>query len=296
MVRRVGKWSGRPNLGQIEDLAVRKVAEFCRCLQAAGLSVPEIPPVPAEYIALTITELSLRGIKDLSHDGKAMAGLLDMESRELLYEEGDQAGRQNFSIAHELGHYFLHYLPAVNLAQQPTLFDSLEFPGLAPGAKLERAVQPAARFFRCSELAVTATALSSDGSEAESADDEAAEAAPAPAPPARGGRVSRRELDQPEAKAHLARLIRLKEEADRTEWEANFFARGLLMPSDLVRSLNKKYGGDVEAIAAELGVTQTALRYRLNGLKLRHDENKGLGAGYNVRPRPDDAPTQGSLF
>jgi Zn-dependent peptidase ImmA (M78 family) len=289
MVRRVGKWSGRPNLGQIEDLAVKKVAEFCRCLQAAGLSVPEIPPVPAEYIALTITELSLRGIKDLSHEGKAMAGLLDMESRELLYEEGDPAGRQNFSIAHELGHYFLHYLPAVNLAQQPTLFDSLEFPGLAPGAKLERAVQPAARFFRCSELAVTATA-----SETDSAEDETAEAAPAQ--PAPSGRVSRRELDQPETKAQLVRLLKLKEEADRTEWEANIFARGLLMPSDLVRSLNKKYGGDVEAIAAELGVTQTALRYRLNGLKLRHDENKGLGAGYNLRPRPGDAPTQGSLF
>jgi Zn-dependent peptidase ImmA (M78 family) len=294
MVRRVGKWSGRPNLGQIEDLAVKKVAEFCRCLQAAGLSVPEIPPVPAEYIALTITELSLRGIKDLSHEGKAMAGLLDMESRELLYEEGDPAGRQNFSIAHELGHYFLHYLPAVNLAQQPTLFDSLEFPGLTPGAKLERAVQPAARFFRCSELAVTATAT--EAAEADTAGDEATEAEAAPAQPAHQGRVSRRELDQPETKAQLVRLLKLKEEADRTEWEANIFARGLLMPSDLVRSLNKKYGGDVEAIAAELGVTQTALRYRLNGLKLRHDENKGLGAGYNLRPRPGDAPTQGSLF
>lgn len=291
--RRGGRWSGRPNLGQIEDLAVKKIAEFRRCLKAAGLSVPEIPPVPAEYIALTITELSLRGIKDLSHDGKAMSGLLDMESRELLYEETDPAGRQGFSIAHELGHYFLHYLPAVSLAQQPTLFDTLEFPGLEPGLKLERAVQPAARFFRCSELAVTAAAADSES------EDDTTDPLPEsdqPAKPARSGRISRRELERPEAKAHLAKLIRLKEDADRTEWEANIFARGLLMPSDLVRQLNKKYAGEVEAIAQELGVTQTALRYRLNSLNLRHDENKGLGAGYNLRPRPDDAPTQGSLF
>jgi Zn-dependent peptidase ImmA (M78 family) len=284
MVRRGGKWSGRPNLGQIEDLAIKKVAEFRRCLQEAGLSVPEIPPIPAEYIALTITELSLRSIKELSHDGKAMAGLLDMERSELLYEESDPPGRQSFSIAHELGHYFLHYLPAVDLAQQPTLFDTLEFPNPEPGVKLERAVKPAARFFRCSELAVTASAEEDETTEV------------IPEKPAKTGRLSRRELEKPEAKAQLVKAIKLKEVADRTEWEANIFARGLLMPSDLVRSLNKKHAGDVEAMAEELGVTQTALRYRLNGLRLRNDENKGLGPGYNIRPRTEDNPTQGSFF
>ncbi len=287
MVRRGGKWSGRPNLGQIEDMAIKKVVEFRHRLQAVGLSVPEIPPIPAEYIALTITELSLRSIKDLSHDGKAMSGLLDMERSELLYDEADPPGRQSFSIAHELGHYFLHYLPAVDLARQPTLFDTLEFPSPEPGVKLERAVKPAARFFRCSELAVTATA-----SEDESPDP----ALDQPEKPLKSGRLGRRELERPEAKAQLAKIIRLKEVADRTEWEANIFARGLLMPSDLVRSLNKKYAGDVEAIAQELGVTQTALRYRLNGLKLRNDENKGLGSAYNARPRTEDTPTQGSFF
>jgi Zn-dependent peptidase ImmA (M78 family) len=286
MVRRGGKWSGRPNLGQIEDLAVKKVAEFQRCLLEAGLTVPEIPPVPAEYIALTITELSLRSIRDLSHEGKAMSGLLDMERSELLYEENDPPGRQNFSIAHELGHYFLHYLPAVSLAQQPTLFDSVEFPGLEPGSVLERAVKPAARFFRCSELAVTAPTT----------DDDSEALVQAPVKPARTGRVSRKELERPEAQAHLAKLIRLKETADRTEWEANIFARCLLMPSDLVRELNKKHAGDVEAMAEVLGVTQTAMRYRLNGMKLRHDENMGLGTGYNLRPRLEDGPTQGTFF
>jgi Zn-dependent peptidase ImmA (M78 family) len=288
MVRRGGKWSGRPSLGQIEDMALKKVAEFQRCLQAAGLSVPEMPPIPAEYIALTITELSLRALPGLAHDGKAMAGLLDMERGELLYEENDPVGRQNFSIAHELGHYFLHYIPAVDLSRQPTLFDTLEFPGPEPGVTLERAVTPAARFFRCSENNVTASATEDENGETASEQ-------PA-APPKIMGRVSRQSLDKPETKAQLAKAIRSKEMADRTEWEANIFARGLLMPSDLVRSLNKKHAGDVEAIALELGVTQTALRYRLNGLKLRHDENMGLGSAYSSRPKSDDNPTQGSFF
>jgi hypothetical protein len=69
MARRIGKWRDRPSLGQIEELAIKKVAEFQQCLVKAGLSVPEIPPIPAEYIALTITELSLRSIKELAHDG-----------------------------------------------------------------------------------------------------------------------------------------------------------------------------------------------------------------------------------
>ncbi|MBN9389276.1 MAG: ImmA/IrrE family metallo-endopeptidase [Chloroflexi bacterium] len=288
MVRRGGKWSGRPSLGQIEDLALKKVAEFQRCLQAAGLSVPEMPPIPAEYIALTITELSLRAVDGLSHNGKEMAGLLDMERGELLYEENDPEGRQNFSIAHELGHYFLHYIPAVNLSQQPTLFDALEFPGPEPGVTLERAVTPAARFFRCSEANVTASASEDDTSE-NSLEQPAT-------PPKVMGRVSRQALQKPETQSQLAKALRSKEAADRTEWEANIFARGLLMPSDLVRSLNKKHAGDVEAMAQELGVTQTALRYRLNGMKLRHDENMGLGPTYANRPKSDDNPTQGSFF
>lgn len=288
MVRRGGKWTGRPSLGYIEDLALKKVAEFQQCLQAAGLSVPEMPPIPAEYIALTITELSLRAVDGLAHNGKEMAGLLDMERGELLYEEKDPPGRQSFSIAHELGHYFLHYLPAVNLSQQPTLFDALEFPGPEPGVTLERAVTPAARFFRCSETNVTASDTEDDNGETSSLKPVAV--------PKTMGRVSRQALQKPETQTQLAKALRSKEVADRTEWEANIFARGLIMPTDLVRALNKEYAGDVEAMAQKLGVTQTALRYRLNGLKLRHDENMGLGAAYSTRPKSDDNPTQGSFF
>ena len=277
---RGGKWSGRPNLGQIEEQAVQKISEFRHKLQAAGLSVPEIPPVPVEYIALTITELGVRGVSNLTYEGKSLSGLLDMERGEILYEEHDPPGRQNFTVAHELGHYFLHYLPAMVQAQQPTLFDTLDFPILDP-LHLERAEPPSARFFRCMDTVVTP-----DSSEEASAE---------PALSARS--LDRRDLENPTSKAQLAKIIRLKEVADRTEWEANIFARGLLMPSDLVRWLNKKYLGEVSAMAAELTVTPTALRYRLNGLGLRQDENMGMTSSNTTRQKSDPpAAEQGTFF
>ena len=112
--------------------------------------------------------------------------------------------------------------------------------------------KPAARFYRCGDQAVNPAGLGETAEDGEAT-------APA-AIPKIYGRIGRRELEDPDSKAYLAKIIRFKELADRIEWEANIFARGLLMPSDLVRWLNKKYGGDVEAIAAELQVSPTALR------------------------------------
>ncbi len=279
---RGGKWRGRPNQGQIEDMAVQKVAEFRRKLQAAGLSVPEIPPVSSEYLALTITELSVRGVEQLLHEGKSLAGMLDMAQAEIVYEEADAPGRQNFTIAHELGHYFLHYLPAVEMARQPTLFDTLNFPHPEPDEKLERAEQPRpVRFFRCSEVELVEEETDNPST------------SPTDAKPTRLGR---RELEDLQSKTHLAKIIRLRDLANRLEWEANIFARGLLMPSELVRWLSKKHTGDVAAIATELGVTQTALRYRMNGLGLRQDDDKGLGPAYGVRPKSPNSPQQGTFF
>ncbi len=287
---RGGKWRGRQSLGQIEELAARKVIEFQRKLRSAGLAVPEIPPVSAEYIALTITDLSVRGVTDLLYDGKKLSGLLDMERVEIRYEEQDPIGRQNFTLAHELGHYYLHYLPALEQSLQPTLFDTLEeiYPGPNLEAALERAARPtSARFFRCGDQALSASAT--DSEDQEGINDLAA---------TRSGlaRLGRREMEDADSKAYIARIIRQKELDDRIEWEANIFARGLLMPSELVRRLNKHYSGEVEAMAATLAVTTTALRYRLNGLGLRHDADLGLGAGYSSSKKASTDHQQGSLF
>lgn len=258
MARKPGRWPGRPNQDQIERQAIRLVADFKKRLEEAGLTVPPIPPVPAEYLALTITDLTVRGVKGLNADGKRLAGLLDPSREEICYEENDLPGRQSFSIAHELGHYFLHYLPVLAEADQPTLFTDEHFEPLESERTgyfregKNKTEAPQSRFYRCSESEI---------------------GAPEEVQP---GKLSKSALSDPEEQAKLAKIIRQKERADRLEWEANIFARGLLMPSDLVRWLNTKHAGDIKAMAEELGVTQTALRYRLNGMGLRQDENMGL--------------------
>ncbi|HEX2914262.1 MAG TPA: ImmA/IrrE family metallo-endopeptidase [Chloroflexia bacterium] len=282
---RGGRWRGRLNKGQIEELAVRKIEEFRRKLKEAGLDIPEIPPIPAEYIALTITELGVRSVKDLSHEGRNLAGLLDMDRGEILYEEADPAGRQNFTIAHEMGHFFLHYEPAVQAAHQPSLFDNLEVSQSGSGQKLERASNNFSHYYRCTEQVVTASATVEDGETYQAGEEQQTY-----------GRIGKRQLEEPDSKAYLSEIIRRKELADRIEWEANIFAGGLLMPSDLVRQLNKRLAGDVNAMASELAVSPTALRYRLNGLRLRQDENMGLSTEEASNSANQNTPRQGTFF
>ncbi len=56
--------------------------------------------------------------------------------------------------------------------------------------------------------------------------------------------------------------------SDRVEWEANWFAAGLLMPSSQFRAAWVTYGGDVEKIAALFGVSTRAATFRAKGLGL----------------------------
>ncbi|MEI7554816.1 ImmA/IrrE family metallo-endopeptidase [Candidatus Chlorohelix sp.] len=234
---RGGRWSSRPNLYQIEERAVKLIGEFKSRLEEVGLEMPAIPPVPVEYVVLTLTDFTVRGVKFLECDGRSLSGLLDPEAGEILYEENESQPRQNFSIAHELGHYYLHYIPALELAQQPTLFE-LEEEGEAE----------AVCFFRC------------DSTEMEEQQDSTLKTI----------------LNDTEAQARLAKIIKFKQRAARFEWEANVFASGLLMPRELVQWLNKKHAGDVKGMAQELGVSVSAISYRLNGMGLRQDEFKGV--------------------
>lgn len=51
----------------------------------------------------------------------------------------------------------------------------------------------------------------------------------------------------------------------RVEWEANWFAAGLLMPSDRFKIAWKKYG-DLSRVASEFGVSEDAARVRRDAL------------------------------
>jgi Zn-dependent peptidase ImmA (M78 family) len=250
MIRVRGRWSGRPGLRDIERTAISLVSEFERKLTEVGLEVPVIPPVPVEYMALTLTDFNVRGVSGLTCDGQKLSGFLDTENEEICYEESEKQSRQNFTIAHELGHYFLHYTPEVESAKQPTLF-SLEEVGNS---------QPI-RFYRCSDQEVV-DAIQTDEEHAE--DDGL--------PPSWVKKNNKMNLNSADAQSKLAKVIKLKERANRFEWEANIFATALLMPRELVIWLYQKYEGDVAKMAREMNVSHSALRYRLNGLKLQGGE------------------------
>jgi Zn-dependent peptidase ImmA (M78 family) len=245
-------------LFQIEDKAVKLIADFQQKLEEAGLEVPPIPPIPVEYLALTVTEFGVRGVKGLECEGRSLSGLLDPETCEILYEENEASQRQNFSIAHELGHYFLHYLPLMQPSEQPTLF---ELEDLEPDEPV--------RYFRCDSSEISTGETEEEASSLKAV------------------------LKDTQEQAKLAKIISFKQRADRYEWEANIFAAGLLMPRELVQWLYTKHDGDVGAIAHELQVSRRALVIRLNDMKLQHDEAK-LFRGNN--PRKKDNHSQGSLF
>jgi hypothetical protein len=56
--------------------------------------------------------------------------------------------------------------------------------------------------------------------------------------------------------------------SDRVEWEANWFAAGLLMPSAQFREAWQAWNGDAEKIAALFGVSTRAATIRAKGLGL----------------------------
>ena len=234
------------NLTEIEDLAAQQLEEFRARLTRNGFELPPMPPVPIEYMALSVTEFNVRSVRGLSVDGRSLAGLLDPANQEILYEAGDPTGRQNFSIAHEIGHYFLHYLPAKVQAALPSLFSPEELEAVSTGGPL--------RFFRCSENEL-------DIQEEAEAEDEQPSPAPKKVSPLKAA------LEDPAGQAKLAKILRFQAHRNRHEWQANRFASALLMPADLVRWLKTKHGNDLRRMAAELNVSQQALYYRLERLK-----------------------------
>lgn len=117
------QWSVRQ---KIITQAIDLIREFEKTCQACGQSVPQMPPIPVEAIANLVCKLSVKGVRGLSASGKEMAGFLDPKAGLIAYEEEVVVGRQRFSIAHEIGHYVVHYLPREQAAQRPSLFQLAE--------------------------------------------------------------------------------------------------------------------------------------------------------------------------
>lgn len=261
------------NLHEIEALAARQLEEFRARLTRNGFELPPMPPVPVEFMAETVTEFRVQAVRNLRVADRKLAGLLDPGNQEILYEETDLPGRQNFSIAHEIGHYFLHYLPAKQQAELPSLFSQEELAAVTTDEKLQ--------FFRCEESELDIQ--SQDDTPEADPHDEPANTSPL-----------RTALEDPARQVRLAKILRFESHRKRHEWQANTFASALLMPPDLVRWLKTKHGGDLSRMAAELNVSQQALYYRLERLKELGDISQANPTRFAKKPQ--NSPSQQGTF
>jgi hypothetical protein len=95
------------------DAAIALLREF-----EARFSVSDVPPVPVERIAeshlgLLIEEIDdVRSLPNAPTDQGALSGMLDAEARTIWLDRAEarrSRGRRRFTIAHECGHWVLHF-------------------------------------------------------------------------------------------------------------------------------------------------------------------------------------------
>ncbi|HYF76901.1 MAG TPA: ImmA/IrrE family metallo-endopeptidase, partial [Symbiobacteriaceae bacterium] len=67
--------------------------------------------VDVDLLAALLFDLGVQRVPDLRVGQREYAGFLDGEAKLVVVEESHHEHRQRFSIAHEVGHYVLHYLP-----------------------------------------------------------------------------------------------------------------------------------------------------------------------------------------
>jgi Zn-dependent peptidase ImmA (M78 family) len=111
---------------QIEDRAWAVVAEFQRLLIRHGQMVPAMPPVPVMDIIAELAGLDVQAVADLEEAGQRLSGRLDPQLGVIAYAATESPGRCAFTVAHELGHYYLHHLPTLVPAGQGQLFAEAE--------------------------------------------------------------------------------------------------------------------------------------------------------------------------
>lgn len=107
----------------IEARAASILSESVDELQHLGLSI-SMPPVPIAEICI-LRGLSINPEINLRYKGTKLAGMLDAPAQAISFEAKDILGRQHFSIAHELGHFEIHWpaWQAEHKHERPTNID-----------------------------------------------------------------------------------------------------------------------------------------------------------------------------
>lgn len=67
--------------------------------------------IDVELIATLLFDLGIQRVPDLRAGDRLYAGFLDADAKLIAIEATHHPHRQRFSIAHEIGHFVLHYLP-----------------------------------------------------------------------------------------------------------------------------------------------------------------------------------------
>jgi len=215
------RWPGETQ--QIENKAWQVLQRFLEQFVVNGLTIPSIPPVPVQDIAQLLAGLAVVSVSNLQHKGQRLSGLLQPDIHLISCAAEDIPARQTFSIAHELGHFFLHYLALITYASQPTLFPLEDFPNKEHSEEQN--------YYRCSGHDISMAPHKNSFGSNEQAD--------------------------------LLRSIRAEQLRTKREREANQFASALLMPIPYVERLIQEGIRSPRHLAEQLGVSPLAAEIRL---------------------------------
>jgi Zn-dependent peptidase ImmA (M78 family) len=96
---------GKPDI-EAERVLARARAEF------GFLGEPwDAYQVDVDLVATLLFDMGVQRVPDLRVGDREYAGFLDAPARLIAIESGHHPHRQRFSVAHEIGHFVLHYLP-----------------------------------------------------------------------------------------------------------------------------------------------------------------------------------------
>lgn len=89
-----------------------RVLEMARTEFAAMGEAWENYQVDVELVGTLLFDLGVQRVPDLRVGQREYAGFLDAGARLIAVEARHHEHRQRFSVAHEIGHFVLHYLPS----------------------------------------------------------------------------------------------------------------------------------------------------------------------------------------
>ncbi len=101
----------------IEEAAQLLIREYENTVQREVF-----PPIPVELIAESVYDLKI--YKTVTEEG--IPGQLNLNQKCLILNLADSLQRQKFTVAHELGHIKLHYIPNLNCFRKDKSFDRKE--------------------------------------------------------------------------------------------------------------------------------------------------------------------------